>query len=78
MTEKEEPKKPKRSLKEYLQIMKEFDDDILDLTIEEFSEMVKDDLPEKVDGCKEHIDYLDMRAAFMKGKKEELNDCRSL
>ncbi len=71
LLEVKEKKKPRRSFEEFCRIMKEFDEDILDMTIEEFSELVNEDLPKKVDGCKEHLDYMDMRFDFLKKKKDD-------
>jgi len=63
----------KKSFNEYLQIMNEFDDDISELTIEEFTEMVHEDLAAKIDGCKNHIDTLELRELFLKERINELS-----
>jgi hypothetical protein len=56
--------------------MQDFDDDISELTIEEFTELVHEDLPNKIDGCKHHIDVLDSKELFLKDRIKELTDAK--
>ena len=66
----------KKTFNEYLSIMNDFDDDLSELTIEEFTQMVHEDLADKIDDCKNHIDTLESRELFLKERIRELSEAK--
>ena len=64
----------KLTLLDILSKMKDFDDDVSDLSEEDFKEMVGELLPEKVDGCKKFLINVETRINTL---KREINDLTS-
>jgi len=59
-----------------LQRMKEFDDDVSDLSFDQFKELVGEILPEKVDDCKKFLTKLSVEIQAIKSEIDDLQKAK--